>query len=99
MIRPAKGFAPSLPVKVCTTVSWQDGYNLNTIPLPKEPPNADVPYRLPAVSMIKGASGPAPSFPPAKLYRTVSLPEASSLNTVPQPAKPGRAVQARDPPA
>src|SRR5437667_12289102 len=89
MVRPAKGFAPSgAPVKLCSKVSLPEVSSLNTVPLSEQggqsPPNGVVPYRLPALSLTKPATGSCPSSPDSpNVCSTVSLPEVSSLKTVP----------------
>jgi len=67
----------------------RQGVSLNTTPLPGAPPTSVVPYRLPAASRIKPATGLAPSVGyPAKLCSTTKLgaaggtcPSSSLLNT------------------
>ena len=56
------------------------------------PPKMVVPYRLPAESRSKPAVGFSPSGDPLKLYSTVSLPLASTLNTAPTLAIPPKVV-------
>ena len=59
------------------------GVTLNTTPPSVEgPPNEVVPYRFPAESRTKRASGSMPSEY-EKLWRTVTLQAVSSLNIVP----------------
>src|SRR5260370_38455309 len=64
------------------------GLSSNTVPAPEAPAYLVVPYRLPAASGTKPPSGLVPSAPPAKLHRTLSLPPASTSNTVPAPEAP-----------
>src|SRR5260370_26283492 len=100
MIKPAKGNAPSgTSVKPCSTISLPDVSTLNMVPQPspeqpeRSPPNEVVPYRLPFLSMTKPAKGASPSVPEfVKLYNKASVPEVSSLNTVPKPEVPPPAV-------
>src|SRR5262249_23505531 len=79
----------------------QCGVILNTVPhpLPRaavptvEPPCTVVPCRFPFLSMIRPPKGFAPSVP-AKPWSTVSFPNLSALNTIPQPSKaPVKIVQ------
>ena len=77
--------------------------SLKTVPQPEGPPATTVltqlekpppqvvPYMLPAESRTNPPKGYSPSFatmPSPKLCSTVSVPEGSSLNTVPAFADP-----------
>src|SRR5580658_6230560 len=101
--RSPAGLAPSgSPVKLYSTLSVPVVSNSNTTPqvsvvmiLPRlgslqgpAPPANAVPYILPSASKTKPPIGVDPSSPPLKLYWTLSLPVASSLNTVPLPEIP-----------
>jgi hypothetical protein len=76
---PPCGFPSSQVSKLCTTFSVQvllpSGVILKTVPqppfCPHVPPNAVVPYRFPALSMVTPSNGTAPSVPPLKSYSTL----------------------------
>ena len=77
-ITPLEGFAPPLPWlenSYSGVISQPEpvGFSLNTVPTELLPPVWAVPYRFPARSKVRPASGSAPSPPPVKVCRTVKV--------------------------